>query len=181
MANYLAQLNQTAALLSTNDLDFTYFTQLPEGIREIDTLLKDSSNFVKHLQQLAEDENTYLIRRNRFLDHLMARFNEEFHEYSILAEVLYGSQALEHLKDNKKRMLDHYSHMSQNRAAAFNYLSIQANNYSGLEHRLRVFLNMLQDSEGIFGFEYFKVYQENDQDGIDEYRFQILNERVIYY
>lgn len=176
MANYLAQLQQTANFFSPADIDHSYFSQLPEGIRDLDTLLKDSSTFLDTLQDLTESEQTYLIRRNRFLDHLMARFNEEFSEYSILAEVLYGSQALNHLKEDKKRMLENYADLSKNRAAAYNYLHPQKSPQSGLEKRLRVFLNMLEDSENVFGFEYYRVYQELDDDGIDEYRFEIFDE-----
>ena len=176
MANYLAQLNKTADFFSAEDISHSYFTQKPEGIRDFETLLSKAETFLDDLQNLTESEETYLIRRNRFLDHLMARFNEEFSEYSILAEVLYGSQALKHLKEDKKRMLENYAGLSRNRAAAYNYLKPGTASQSGLEKRLRVFLDMLEDSQSIFGFDYYRVYQELDDDGIDEYRFEIFDE-----
>ncbi|MCM8529268.1 MAG: hypothetical protein NE327_22285 [Lentisphaeraceae bacterium] len=176
MANYLAQLDMTSEFFSHAEVDKSYYTQLPENIRDIEKLLIDSSSFLDDLQKLTEDEQTYLIRRNRFLDHLLARFNEDFSEYSILAEALYGSQALDHLKHDKMRMLDNYADLSKNRAAAHNYLCPPMSPRSGLEKKLRVFLNMLDDSQNVFGFSYYRVYQEIDDDGIDEYRFEIFNE-----
>ena len=176
MANYQAQLNKTAQFFSSDDLEHSYFTQIPQGIKNLDKLLKKSGTFLDDLQNLVESEETYLIRRNRFLDHLLARFNEEFTEYSVLAEVLYGSQALEHLKEDKKRLLANYADLSEKRAAAFNYLKFKKQNYSGLEQRMRVFLDMLEDSENVFGFEYYNVYDEKDDDDVEEYRFEIFDE-----
>ena len=186
LANYLAQLDKTASFFSFGDLEHTSWTQVPENIQDFKKLLVKSSTFANTLQNLAENEQQFLIRRNRFLDHLMARFNEEWHEYSILAEVLYGGQALERLKEDKKRLLKNYPKLSHDRAAAFNYLypitkdkdhpGLKNHSISGLENRLRVFLDMLDESEKVFSFDYFRVYQEEDDDGIDEYRFEIFDD-----
>lgn len=42
----------------------------------------DNNEFMTHLREIAEDRNTYYERRNLFLDHLIARFAENFGEYS---------------------------------------------------------------------------------------------------
>jgi hypothetical protein len=65
-----------------NSVAQTYFSRLinsgeVEGIDSLYNGLDESK-----LQLLIEDKDTYLERRNKFLDHLMARFAETFNDYA---------------------------------------------------------------------------------------------------
>src|SRR5690606_2743004 len=86
-ANYLSQLASTKDLLSWKDLDKTYYSQeLNNFIKDGDDLLDSTLNQAK-LDELAENDLTFFDRRNRFLEHQIARFNEGMVDYSVM---MYG-------------------------------------------------------------------------------------------
>lgn len=49
----------------------------------------DNNKFMAHLREIVEDRETYYERRNQFLDHLIARFAENFGEYSIISRNMF--------------------------------------------------------------------------------------------
>ena len=64
----------------------TYFAQVVTSFKKFEDVYPpfDVANpgpFVKDLAGLLEDEAGAVARRNRFLDHLLARFAEDFHDY----------------------------------------------------------------------------------------------------
>lgn len=114
------------------------------------------------LQPITEDILTFQARRNKFLDHLLGRFGEQFDDYTMLAERLevdkvdFGrfegqfdkypnpkrkieeaSTGLELIED-KQDFLSRYPDLSANRGKAFDYKSPLywfLDNSSGLEKR----------------------------------------------
>ena len=71
---------------------------------------------------MTETRSEFLQRRNRFLDHLLARFGELFSDYALLLNNVYGKQvALERLVDDKIAFLKAYPLISHNRARAYDY------------------------------------------------------------
>jgi hypothetical protein len=109
-ANFLAQLSNIKNILSIDGkVAQTYFEQAVYEVPEAMFLLKEfigdktdltdkealseawnlfkadsANNYLKTIRTINEDEPTFRDRRNRFLDHLMARFNEQFTDYSLL-------------------------------------------------------------------------------------------------
>lgn len=156
LADYLAQLSHAKWLLSPEEITQTYFTKyLDESSitrTEIDfeTEYYVSQNGVPALsnpvvrQRLYESEDQFLSRRNRILDHLLARFAEQFTDYTLLLFDLQGNR----LKTNadliadKGQFLKSYPEISRARATAFNYRPENpaelwdSNNISGLEQRI---------------------------------------------
>ncbi len=129
---------------------------------------------------LLESEEVYEDRRNRFLDHLMARFAEQFTDYVMLMYTLDKKKAPSVLIEDKIAFLKDYPEISSNRGRAFNYKDPSAiwdtANVSGLKKRVSRLLGInfyerktLSDcvEKG------FVIYQENDNDGINEYRFRL--------
>lgn len=127
LANYLAQLANVRNLFSLDDTQLhTYFFQNLRDetlIRGVTELLKPELDDVQ-LQQLAESEPERLDRRNRFLDHLMARFAESFSDYALMLysigkELKPVAQAA--LINRKIAFLENYPLLSRERARSFNY------------------------------------------------------------
>ncbi|MCC7505858.1 MAG: hypothetical protein IT259_11180 [Saprospiraceae bacterium] len=71
---------------------------------------------------LAESPETYDTRRNQFLDHLLARFSEQFSHFSALQYQKYEAEteAADHYRNDKARYLQHYDKLGRDRGRAFN-------------------------------------------------------------
>lgn len=155
LANYLVQLAhvrdlfsweidpETEAhgsnLLRAADQQHTYFDQALDFPGWAD-LLGDS----QYLEAIAEDKTTYRDRRNRFLDHLLARFAESFSEYALLNYQLYPRGADKptvetNLIADKARFLQDYPALERDRSRAFNYAlspTQYPENISGFQQRV---------------------------------------------
>ena len=133
LANYFAQLEHAKDLFSfQTKKKTTYFSQdlssVP-GAAEILNLDKSSSG--------DKWNDIDKIRRNRFLNHLMAQYCEKFTDYSLL---LYDSILEEKLINNKITFLQNYPQISAGRGKAFNYTDSSqvwnTDNVSGLKQRI---------------------------------------------
>ncbi|WP_293079026.1 hypothetical protein [Moorena sp. SIO3H5] len=133
LANYFAQLEHTKDLFSFQTKNkTTYFFQelsMVPGAAEILNTDKTSPD--------GQSTEISKIRRNRFLDHLMAQFCEKFTDYSLL---LYESILEEKLIDDKINFLQNYPQISAGRGKAFNYTDSShvwdTENVSGLKQRI---------------------------------------------
>lgn len=164
LANYFAQLSQASALFTFRDkpLDATtptYFTQLPESVQGLESILRASKP--EHLRRLQELANTNAEnpengdspqRVNRLLNHLMARFGEQFTDYSLLLYEAYQDETLaaNKLIQDKQAFLRHYPAISGNRGRAFDHFSDPENqdSHSGLAERISLLLGIEMQREG---------------------------------
>ncbi|MFN8459461.1 MAG: hypothetical protein U0401_33225 [Anaerolineae bacterium] len=167
LANYFAQLAHFKDLFSfSQPTDQSYFAQPVddsrlglEGIRRSDLAAHQT-----RLQQITE--NPYVAeaqpdfrRRNRFLNHLLARFAEQFTDYSL---ILYGvmskeadNSAAEKLAQDKRAFLQDYPYLSSARGTGFNYLQPRSSaNRSGLEQRLYRKLGLTEPAEYFYLVEH---------------------------
>jgi hypothetical protein len=157
LADYLAQLADVRRLFSLDkDLGRTYFSQYLDniaGVREVfetefyttdaegKIVLQDEAR--RH--RLTENEVLYQDRRNRVLDHLLARFAEQFTDYVLMMFSLEGDplKTGEELIHDKIDFLRDYPVLSRERHKAFNHCPERpgeiwdAQNVSGLEKRVR--------------------------------------------
>lgn len=136
----------------------------------------------KRPDPLVETQALYENRKNRFLDHLMARFGEQFTDYVLLLYSMDRKKAATDLIEDKLVFINDYPMISYQRGRAFNYKDPDSpwftDNVSGLQKRatrllgissyLMRFLSLCIDDA-------FEIYQEIDEDGIDEYRFRLKN------
>ncbi|MCB9284075.1 MAG: hypothetical protein H6563_08395 [Lewinellaceae bacterium] len=156
LADYLAQLTNAKWLLSPEDIKQTYFSQYLDGeiIARTEGDFEEefyvSQNGVPPLrenssrQKLYESKEQFIERRNRLLDHLLARFGEQFTDYTLMLFNLTGDRikAGEDLINDKIDFLGAYPLMSRTRGQAFNYRPEDpaqlwnSGNISGLERRV---------------------------------------------
>ena len=143
LADYLAQLNSVKNLLSWRDPEAepTYhFKQLTDA--EILDFIKLLPDYGKY-QLTLEPEKLEKNRRNRLLDHLLARFNEKFTDYTIF-KFLQDSEGSTYAKfgnneiiHNKKDYLKNYPVISGSRSHALDYSQpASKNNFNVLEFRI---------------------------------------------
>lgn len=159
LANFFSQLAHTRDLFSSDEnVAQTYFGQYLNEVKGVEDLYVNPSNLekifdtpnpadpaevVKGRELLLEDKETFYDRRNRFLDHLIARFAESFNDYVLMLYAYknadeYDEIDADELIKDKIAFLKDYPVISRERGKAFDYLqpSWDTNNVSGLEKRL---------------------------------------------
>ena len=144
LGNAFAQIAHLPDLFSLNpNVGKTYFVkefseELIAGYNEITTGLSKPA-----LERMTETFSEFQERRNRFLNHLLARFGEQFSEYALMLTNLQGKPvAATHLIEDKISFLKKYPVISHDRARAFDFRLKYCNpaNISGLEKRITLLL-----------------------------------------
>jgi hypothetical protein len=111
--------------------------------------------YLQHVRDIAEGtrknasgetESVFLNRRNRFLDHLMARFGEQIDDYANIMHSIDSDVSGYQLIEDKSLLLQDYPEISANRSKGFNYLA-DAEQQSGLEMRIARLLGIASDKE----------------------------------
>ena len=116
---------------------------------------KNAERFQEELDFLGKEVyDNHDERRNRSLDHLLARFGEHFYTDLLMQFNILDSneRALGSVGDSvqaKINFLKNYEKLSQNRGNGYNYLkdSLETNNVSGLKKRICLLLNINDYSE----------------------------------
>ncbi|MCO4294459.1 hypothetical protein NF867_16475 [Solitalea sp. MAHUQ-68] len=143
LADFFNQLTNAHGLFSTNKLTQTYYAQFLSDIKDIETVYRpnvtsailkdaitnpDSTKAEKNeWQKLYEPKDLFEDRRERFLDHLLARFAESFNDYAlVMYRINYEDQteekiAFEEVSAAKMQTLKQYDDISSNRGKAYNY------------------------------------------------------------
>lgn len=151
LADYLGQLAHLRKLFSLDqDLARTYSSRYMTGIAGSLGVFEDEFYLDKAAladettrTRLTETEETFLERRNRVLDHLIARFAERFADYALMSFRLSGDRlkTSAQLIADKIDFLAGYPELSRGRGQAANIRPQNqtdvwdSNNISGLERR----------------------------------------------
>jgi uncharacterized protein len=193
LANYLSQLTQCKKIFRVDQTELlsqppqSYYFQQLQDIKEVDALIKDYSNYHKPgkaLDTITKIHDDAVDRRNRFLEHLIARFAENFNEYVMQQYNLTGDAAFEDVMVNKALFLKDYPAISANRGGGYVYGSLSCNNQpvsvwdslnvSGLEHRVSRMLGIRNYQRRTLSLMRSEVYQEKDTDNVSEFRFRLM-------
>ncbi|MGK7926393.1 MAG: diguanylate cyclase [Spirulina sp.] len=180
MANYFAQLSRIKELFSLDpELRHTYFYQVVDSFKDYQKIYA-GDEVIDPLQTESNDreENAGFDRRNRFLDHLIARFAERFHDFANIMYSAFG-ESPEQMLRYKCDFLKNYPGISSERSLAYNY-SLQndsdlwnTENVSGLEKRLAKLLGIRDFRRRNLGEMSYDIYAEIDESLTDEFRFRI--------
>lgn len=163
LANYFAQLEEVKELFAfSTPLTHTYFSQMiddpalgldgirlqtPETHRERLAQITEYPHAPTDPREQALDAQAHaLTRRNRFLNHLLARFAEQFTDYALMlfdARASDKTALAEKLVQDKQGFLQHYIQIGTARGTAFNDTQEWGpDNQSGLERRVRFKLGL---------------------------------------
>ena len=183
MANYFAQLSRVKDLLSANPgLGQTYFCQVVDSFNDSEKIYQADPAPLTSLTAIAEEKETFANRRSRFLDHLIARFGEQFTDYVHTMASAFASTP-DSLIRVRCAFLQNYPAISCDRALAYNYSLQQPTdlwdsaNVSGLERRLASLLGLPNFNRRNLKDVAFDTYAEIDSTPDDEFRWRIY-ERV---
>jgi hypothetical protein len=187
LANYLSQLAHIKHLFSWEDEDEirTYFTQMVNEIAGYTELYINGDQVHKgKLEEIIEDTETALARKNIFLDHLAARFAESFNRYDALMYSLFEDEAAALLITDKKLFLEEYPAISANRGKAFDYrYPSDKGNVTGLAHRVSRLLGFDSFERPQLANQQVKVVATtiaNPDGSMDAgYQFEILDDQGI--
>ena len=182
LASYFTQLDNVKELLSVNKtVDRSYFTQAIRDIKGIEELVP-----AEYLSGTADELSESIFsmldqkidRKNQLLDHLLARFAENFGAYAFLMKQLYGSDHNLAIIRTKENFLRNYPILGTERGAAFNFYHPKGslwntNNVSTVEKRIALLTGMTDFSRRNLSNDPVEIYQEKDTDGLIEYRWRI--------
>ncbi len=144
LGNAFAQLAHTADLFSLDlEQKHTYFVRQfsEEIIKGYGEIINDLD--LGNIEGMTETQSEFLRRRNRFLDHIIARFGEQFSEYALMLTNREGKQiALEQLIKDKIDFLKVYPQISGERARAFDYTEnpCTPDNHAMIKNRISLLL-----------------------------------------
>jgi len=183
LASYFAHLQKVNDILSINgELRNTYFTQLVDNVKDRAALVSSEystdDNLTNVLFSTLDDKVT---RRNETLDHLLARFAENFSEYAFLMKQLYGSYADEAVLQTKERFLQTYKDIGCERPLSFNYWKQapenlwDTDNISSFQKRIALLIGNSNYHRRDFSDDPLEIYEEIDTDGKIEYRFRFTD------
>ena len=142
LANYFSQIANFRKLMSFDDQDTrTYFNQsLLHSVPGLEEVLESKESYEEYLKEMTTDSAAGLQRKNRFLNHLLARFGEKFTGYGMLLQDISGDPYATDKKliKDKATFLREYPLLSGGRGKAYNYEQScwHNNNISGLEKRI---------------------------------------------
>ena len=152
LADYLAQLHHLPDLFSLDDSQaYSYYSQYLDNIQGsledfTDEFYVEPSRLSSNEYRCAmyEDLNQASARKNRLLDHLLARFAEQFSDYVMLMINTENDTAKTQARliEDKKAFIKQQPELSRERGLAFNYMPEAMSevwdspNVSGLHKRL---------------------------------------------
>jgi len=174
LAFYMKHLSEVRRLFSVeDDLRKSYFPQAVKGVKDIEQLFDNYANLDHDVETIIAGLDNYHERKNQFLDHMIARFAERFSDFVFVMKDLYDENVEDELINYKKQFIRDYPAISRSRFIATNYLfpaigNCGLFNLSGLQNRIMRLIGMLPIHE---------IYQEKDDDGIDEYRWRIFDSK----
>ena len=178
MANYQSQLGHVRDLFSTQpDLAQSYFSQMVDSFPDWEKVYGDGFDTTE-LGEVVEPDGSGLLRRNRFLDHLLARYAEDFHEYSAVMQARFGMGPAQ-AASAKCVFLDEYPAIGGARGQAYNAALKGADdlwnsaNVSGFEHRVARLLDISNWRRRNLSEVAYDTYAEIDSTPGDEFRFRV--------
>ena len=99
-------------------------------------------SYLDFIQKITESEEEYSSRRKQMLDHLLARFGEDFTDYTLLKyrQKVTQDKLTQDTINDQSAYLNEFADLSRNRGKAFDYLQPSWNtaNVSGFEKRVAI-------------------------------------------
>lgn len=184
MASYAAQLAHVRDLFSTDPaLAASYFGQLvdsaPDWSKIYAAALTDPVGGPAALAGIVEPGDSGLQRRNRFLDHLLARYAEDFSDYVAVMQARFGMGPAQ-AAAAKAAFVDAYPEIGGQRGLGYDAsrrepadLWNSERNISGYERRIVRLLDIANPARRNLSDIAYDMYAEVDATPGDEFRFRV--------
>ncbi len=175
LADTFSQVANFQKLVSFTDQDSrTYFNQsLLGAVTGLEDVLVSKEDYETYLTNASATTLESLQQKNKFLNHLLARFSETF-STNVLGEPKEGMDVFDQeqrLIQDKMQFLQSYPLISANRGKGFDYSKppTKDSNYSGLEKRIALKLG-LEEQEAFFMVEHLLLRPKTtDQHTLETY------------
>ncbi|WMJ72685.1 hypothetical protein RCC89_05835 [Cytophagaceae bacterium ABcell3] len=189
LASYFKHLEKVKSVLSVGkdssgqETGYTYFTQLIKDIKGVEEIVDYPDDDDELGRRLFYELDNTTERRNQILDHLIARFAENFGNYAFAMKKLYGDSADDLLLYNKQRFLSGYDVMSRDRGSAFNYYEQppgklwNSENVSGFVKRVAGLAGINCINRRSFATSFIQVYFYKNSVDKREYRWRIRDKK----
>jgi uncharacterized protein len=120
-------------------------------------------------------------RKNKLLDHLMARFAEKFSDFSFLMKELYGSYSEKAVLISKENFLRDYPETSSQRGSGFNFFKQPESalwntpNVAGVQKRIARLIGMKNYNRRNLSDTFVEIYDPEESDSETVFRWRIRN------
>ena len=180
LASYFAHLKNMGDLLSSEVGSASYFSGEVSDVNGFEELVSNISGYSGQVEMILDDLDNFEERKNRFLDHLLARFAENMNRYAFAMLDEFGEELSSATLWHKSKLLEEYPEISSNRARSYDYYNDDSEPWdtwrvSGLEHRVARLLGIRDYSRRDLTVYNYDIYQEEDTDELDEWRWRIKN------
>lgn len=176
MASYLTQLSGLRQLFSIRDTSSTYFHQLPTAIPNLDKLISSQEEVTNTLHESTERIEEYLDRKNRLLDHLLARFGEKLDETKLKkicrsSDLDSSENWAKSILQTKVNLLTQLIELGQNKSKGFDVKAMEiwdCSNLSSIEKRIGLTLgiqNIIRRNISAPLMDHFQVDKSKEQVG----------------
>ena len=179
LANHLAQLAHVRDLFSTRpDLAQSYFSQLVDSFPDWDKVYGAGFDAARLVAEVVEPAGAGLLRRNRFLDHLLARYAEDFSEYVAIMQARFAMGPAR-AAAAKCAFLQDYPALGGERGLAYDAALKEpdelwnTSNVSGFERRIARLLDITNWQRRNLSTVAYDIYAEIDATPGDEFRFRV--------
>lgn len=184
MADFVAQLAHVGDLFATDatapDIARTWFHQRlgEESLREADLIYAPDVD-AEAIASAVDSPAAQVDRKNRFLDHLIARVAERFGEFTEIMRSQFGTSPAAMIS-YKCDFLGDYAEVSAARGLGYDYTRQDdeglwdSDNVSGLERRLARLLGIPNFRRRNLGNVSYDIYSELDKTPDDEFRFRVM-------
>jgi hypothetical protein len=147
LATYFSQLGTISKIFSTqlNSSDTSNYTpNLVQDLRLLDKLVGDKTAYENALKNELAKVDDYAVRRNEFLNHLIARFGETYTNYAGIMSDLVGDDYWISAVDAKNAFYENLDTLSYNRYRAFDYTHDywNTNNIHGMQDKIAHYLGI---------------------------------------
>ncbi|NQU87669.1 MAG: hypothetical protein HQ541_18105 [Mariniphaga sp.] len=170
-----------------------YFSQPVKGVNGLGELLNEDE-YPKNVRNAMHDattqsntdfaQETFYLKRNELLDHLIARFAERFGEYVFIMKMIDEENYQDIVLKAKVEFLNEYKKISCSRGTGFDlcYPEVwDTQNVSGAIKRIARLTGIEDYSRRNLLIDAIEIYDEKDkvEDGVIEYRWRIKNKDQI--
>ena len=161
------------ASISTNYSLVSDKSDSPDPDKHYFSLKYHLVSYLDLIQEIIENRGEYSRRRQRMLDHLLARFGENFTDYTLLKyrQKIAPEELQENTIQDESVFLNDFADISRNRGKAFDYLkpSWNTSNVSGFEKRISLLSGLKNyDRRNLCNIEVTPCYQLQLKDENDE-------------
>lgn len=141
LATYFGHLRNIGDLLSADVGAESYFYAEVKDVMNESELIKNYDSYEKDVKRILSDYDDAEIRKNEFMDHLLARFAENMNDYAFAMMDGFGEDLTRATLWHKSILLKEYADLSSNRVQSIDYYSGETDPWNtfdvaGLKHRL---------------------------------------------